>query len=224
MSRSSSTRRRVCLPFVVGWHGFVLARDPIADLDITWWTLSRGEHLRYEIAGRRVPRRLVAVGTPTAERSGRRRLGRILRSRGQCLSCGVAERRSAQGLRSSVAASRTCLRAPGWRLCSRKRSDQRRGPGRPVDGPPCRSARGYRTDRLFMLRRRTHGICEAITTHRLTTPQSVGQALAPAQTAVHACRRFGSYWQSKVERTCGALPLALQPDATAITSAGGTSA
>jgi assimilatory nitrate reductase catalytic subunit len=45
------------LPFVVGWHGFVLARDPIADPDITWWTLSRGEqHLRYEIAGRRVPR------------------------------------------------------------------------------------------------------------------------------------------------------------------------
>jgi assimilatory nitrate reductase catalytic subunit len=34
----------------------VLARDPIADPDITWWTLSRGDqYLRYEIAGRRVP-------------------------------------------------------------------------------------------------------------------------------------------------------------------------
>ena len=39
------------------WYGFVLTRDPIADPDITWWTLSRGDqHLRYEIAGRRVPR------------------------------------------------------------------------------------------------------------------------------------------------------------------------
>lgn len=43
------------LPFVVGWHGFVLARDPIASADTTWWTLARGDkHLRYEIAGRRV--------------------------------------------------------------------------------------------------------------------------------------------------------------------------
>lgn len=43
------------LPFVVSWHGFVLARDPIASPDVTWWTLARGEkHLRYEIAGRRV--------------------------------------------------------------------------------------------------------------------------------------------------------------------------
>ena len=45
------------LPFVVGWQGFVLARHPIAHPDVTWWTLARGDqHLRYEIAGRRVPR------------------------------------------------------------------------------------------------------------------------------------------------------------------------
>ncbi len=43
------------LPFVVSWHGFVLARDPIASPDVTWWTLARGDqHLRYELAGRRV--------------------------------------------------------------------------------------------------------------------------------------------------------------------------
>jgi assimilatory nitrate reductase catalytic subunit len=43
------------LPFVVSWHGFALARDPIASPDVTWWTLARGEkYLRYELAGRRV--------------------------------------------------------------------------------------------------------------------------------------------------------------------------
>ena len=34
------------------WHA-----HPIAHPDVTWWTLARGDqHLRYEIAGRRVPR------------------------------------------------------------------------------------------------------------------------------------------------------------------------
>ena len=43
------------LPFVVSWHGFILAREPIANLDVTWWTLAHGARfLRYEIAGRRV--------------------------------------------------------------------------------------------------------------------------------------------------------------------------
>jgi assimilatory nitrate reductase catalytic subunit len=45
------------MPFTVRWHGFVLARDPIASPDVTWWTLARGnQHLRYEIAGRKLPR------------------------------------------------------------------------------------------------------------------------------------------------------------------------
>jgi assimilatory nitrate reductase catalytic subunit len=43
------------MPFVVSWHGFILAREPLANLDVTWWTLVRGaQFLRYEIAGRRV--------------------------------------------------------------------------------------------------------------------------------------------------------------------------
>lgn len=43
------------MPFVVSWHGFILSREPLVDLDVTWWTFARGEQfLRYEIAGRRV--------------------------------------------------------------------------------------------------------------------------------------------------------------------------
>jgi assimilatory nitrate reductase catalytic subunit len=42
-------------PFVVGWHGFALARQPLTQLDVTWWTLIEGARfLRYELAGRRV--------------------------------------------------------------------------------------------------------------------------------------------------------------------------
>jgi assimilatory nitrate reductase catalytic subunit len=43
------------MPFVVSWHGFMLARKSVPSLDVTWWTLARGEQfLRYELAGRRV--------------------------------------------------------------------------------------------------------------------------------------------------------------------------
>ncbi|MBM0105166.1 molybdopterin-dependent oxidoreductase [Steroidobacter sp. S1-65] len=43
-------------PFTVNWHGFVLARTPLPNLDTTWWTAIRGEHfMRYEIAGRGRP-------------------------------------------------------------------------------------------------------------------------------------------------------------------------
>jgi assimilatory nitrate reductase catalytic subunit len=45
------------MPFSVRWHGFVLTRHHIASPDVTWWTLARGnQHLRYEIAGRKLPR------------------------------------------------------------------------------------------------------------------------------------------------------------------------
>ncbi|MBL8268255.1 nitrate reductase [Steroidobacter sp.] len=40
-------------PFAVNWHGFVLARTPLASLDATWWTAIRGARfMRYEFAGR----------------------------------------------------------------------------------------------------------------------------------------------------------------------------
>jgi assimilatory nitrate reductase catalytic subunit len=43
-------------PFAVDWHGFILSRAPIAELNTTWWTAIRGEQfLRYEIAGRSRP-------------------------------------------------------------------------------------------------------------------------------------------------------------------------
>lgn len=42
-------------PFIVGWHGFILSRTPLPQLDAVWWTLVRGDQfLRYEIAGRRI--------------------------------------------------------------------------------------------------------------------------------------------------------------------------
>ena len=45
------------MPFSVRWHGFVLARHAVASPDVTWWTLARGkQYLRYEIAGRKLPR------------------------------------------------------------------------------------------------------------------------------------------------------------------------
>jgi assimilatory nitrate reductase catalytic subunit len=44
-------------PFPVEWHGFVLSREPLSITDVTWWTVIRGKgFLRYELAGREVPR------------------------------------------------------------------------------------------------------------------------------------------------------------------------
>jgi assimilatory nitrate reductase catalytic subunit len=42
-------------PFIVSWHGFILTRQPLPNLDVTWWTLAHGaKFYRYELAGRRV--------------------------------------------------------------------------------------------------------------------------------------------------------------------------
>ena len=62
-------------PFRVTWHGFVLARQALAALDATWWTLITGEQfLRYELAGRSVPadwsiwaRQLLGAHDPEAD-------------------------------------------------------------------------------------------------------------------------------------------------------------
>jgi assimilatory nitrate reductase catalytic subunit len=44
-------------PFPVEWYGFVLSRTPLSITDVTWWTVVRGKgFLRYELAGREVPR------------------------------------------------------------------------------------------------------------------------------------------------------------------------
>jgi assimilatory nitrate reductase catalytic subunit len=44
-------------PFVVAWQGFILSRQALEMKDLTWWSGAQGtEFLRYELAGRRVPR------------------------------------------------------------------------------------------------------------------------------------------------------------------------
>ncbi len=43
-------------PFVVDWYGFILSREPLPDLSVTWWTKVHGSRVtRYEIAGRGMP-------------------------------------------------------------------------------------------------------------------------------------------------------------------------
>jgi assimilatory nitrate reductase catalytic subunit len=44
-------------PLRVDWHGVLFAREPIAELDTTWWTRMRGDgFVRYELGGRSPPR------------------------------------------------------------------------------------------------------------------------------------------------------------------------
>ncbi len=61
-------------PFHVDWHAFVLSREPLPDLDVTWWARARAAHCqRYEMAGRgRTPRvdwvrRLLGAASPQAD-------------------------------------------------------------------------------------------------------------------------------------------------------------
>jgi len=43
-------------PFPVKWHGFVMSRKPLPQIDATWWTrITAAQCSRYEIAGREVP-------------------------------------------------------------------------------------------------------------------------------------------------------------------------
>ncbi len=43
-------------PFLVDWHGVLVARRPLGSVEATWWVLVQGEQcLRYELAGRGVP-------------------------------------------------------------------------------------------------------------------------------------------------------------------------
>ena len=43
-------------PFPVEWHGFVLTRRTLNNLDVTWWTrVNSANCIRYEIAGREIP-------------------------------------------------------------------------------------------------------------------------------------------------------------------------
>ena len=108
------------LPFVVGWHGFVLARasDRAPGRDVVDVSARRpASALRNRRATRAT--RLVAVGTRAAQRSGRRGLGRILRSGRRRFSRCVADRRSDRAPASICRRARTCLRARGSRLCSR---------------------------------------------------------------------------------------------------------
>jgi assimilatory nitrate reductase catalytic subunit len=43
-------------PFPVKWHGFVMSRKPLPQIEATWWTrITAAQCTRYEIAGREVP-------------------------------------------------------------------------------------------------------------------------------------------------------------------------
>ena len=107
------------LPFVVGWQGFVLARHHRAPgRDVVDVSARRpASALRNRRATRAT--RLVAVGTRAAQRSGRRGLGRILRSGRRRFSRCVADRRSDQRLHLSVTARGPAFAHVARRLCSR---------------------------------------------------------------------------------------------------------
>jgi assimilatory nitrate reductase catalytic subunit len=165
------------MPFVVSWHGFILARQPLANLDVTWWTMSRGEQfLRYEIAGRRVygdwprwTRQLVSDGAeldwveysdPNAGvfRAIAMRDDRIV----MCIFISPRPDLPSRTWLSSLFAK------------ERVSATDRRGllVGQPADpsadqGPTVCSCFGIGRNR----------ICDAIAKQQLTTPQQVGQQL-----------------------------------------------
>lgn len=166
------------MPFVVSWHGFILTRRPIAHLDLTWWTLVRGEHfLRYELAGRRV----YGDWSRWARQLLKAPDGELDWIEYSDPSAGLYRAAALEGERMASCiflSPRPDLPARTWlaSLFSQKRiSDADRHSllaGRPVDpaidqGPTVCSCFGVGRDR----------ICDAIAKHRLTTPQQVGERL-----------------------------------------------
>ncbi len=174
------------LPFVVSWHGFILSRDALPSLDVTWWTLARGEQfLRYELAGRRVhgdwshwARQL--VGGSTSRNSGTvpTDLDWIEYSDPNAGVYRATALSNDRIIFSIFISPRPDLPSRSW-LASLFAKDQitdtdRRGllTGQPSDpaadnGPTVCSCFGVGQKR----------ICDAIAKHRLETPQQVGQHL-----------------------------------------------
>jgi assimilatory nitrate reductase catalytic subunit len=166
------------MPFVVSWHGFLLSREAVPHLDLTWWTLARGEQfMRYELAGRRV------------HGDWSRWARQLVKAQGAELdwleySDPNAGMYRAVALRNDrivfcvFISPRPDLPTRTWlsSLFAKDRiGDADRGAllaGQPSDpsadnGPTVCSCFGVGSKR----------ICDAISKHRLTTPQQVGQHL-----------------------------------------------
>jgi assimilatory nitrate reductase catalytic subunit len=166
------------MPFVVSWHGFILSRELLPNLDVTWWTRARGDlFYRYEIAGRRVhgdwsawARRLFKAGNTHMDWL-------------EYSDPNAGVYRGVWLLDDSIAASlfispRLDLPSRTWlaSLFAKKRISNldRAGllAGQPADG---RADAGPLVCSCFGVGRKT--LCEAISRGKLTTPREVGQAL-----------------------------------------------
>jgi assimilatory nitrate reductase catalytic subunit len=165
-------------PFIVSWHGFMLTRQPLPALDVTWWTLAHGKQFyRYELAGRRVhsdwtawARRLLRATDPNVDwleysdpSAGVYRGALLVEDRiDACLFLSP---------RSDLP-SRTWL--AGLFAKERINDIDRAGllVGQAADP---RADTGPVVCSCFGIGRKT--ICEAITKHKLNTPQAVGQRL-----------------------------------------------
>jgi assimilatory nitrate reductase catalytic subunit len=165
-------------PFIVSWHGFILTRQPLKALDLTWWTLTHGaEFYRYELAGRRVygnwsawARRLLNATDQNADW-----LEYSDPSAGVYRGALLAEDRIAACVFISP---RPDLPSRTWlaQLFTRGKISDADRAGLLVGQAADPSAdTGPIVCSCFGIGRKT--ICEAIARHQLSTPQAVGQKL-----------------------------------------------
>jgi assimilatory nitrate reductase catalytic subunit len=165
-------------PFIVSWHGFILTRQPLATLDLTWWTLARGaKFYRYELAGRRVygdwstwARRLLNATNPDADW-----LEYSDPSAGVYRGALLIEDRIAACIFISP---RPNLPSRTWlaNLFAKERIDDADRAGLLVGQAPDRRAdTGPVVCSCFGVGKTT--LCEAIVKYKLSTPQEVGQKL-----------------------------------------------
>jgi assimilatory nitrate reductase catalytic subunit len=165
-------------PFIVSWHGFILTRQPLATLDLTWWTLAHGEKFyRYELAGRRVhgswsawARRLLSATHADADwleysdpNAGVYRGALLIDDR--ITACVFLSPRSDLPSRTWLA-----------QLFAKDRINDLDRAGLLVgQAPDPRADTGPIVCSCFGIGRKT--ICEAISKHKLATPHAVGQKL-----------------------------------------------
>ncbi len=165
-------------PFIVSWHGFILTRQPLANLDVTWWTLAHGaKFYRYELAGRRVygdwsswARRLLNAAKPDADW-----LEYSDPSAGVYRGALLVEDRIAACVFISP---RPDLPSRTWlaKLFAKEQIGDMDRAGLLVGQAPDPGAdTGPVVCSCFGVGKKT--ICEAIIKHKLTTPQEVGQRL-----------------------------------------------
>jgi assimilatory nitrate reductase catalytic subunit len=165
-------------PFVVSWHGFALSRNSVAVSDAAWWTEIKGEQfMRYELAGRRVhgdrsqwARRILGATDDHADwlefvdvSAGTYRGAYVVNDRIEaCIF--ISPRPDLP--------SRTWLAA----LFAKDKLDDADRAGLLMGQAPNPAAdTGATVCSCFGVGRKT--ICDAITKHRLSTHQQIGQQL-----------------------------------------------